>query len=274
MPGEIVDVFEDGGYRRVLGTGGRHVLVSVRPRGDAPRTVLEVHGDALRAGEAATLIRTIRRIFNLDLDLEGFYRFVEDDDLLAPIARQLHGYRPPRFASLFESILCTILGQQVNVRFALDVKRRVVCALGASVTRSRRRYFAFPTPAAVYAASPATLRALRVSRQKTRYILGVAKLFLDGALDEPKLMSLDDEAAVRTLSEITGIGRWSAEYILVRGLGRASVVPAAGTGIRAAFAHFFNRALATEEDVRRLSARWGVYKGLAAFYLRFAYYRK
>ena len=67
MPGEIVDVFEDGGYRRVLGTGGRRVLVSVRPRGDAPRTVLEVRGDALRAGEAATLIRTIRRIFNLDL---------------------------------------------------------------------------------------------------------------------------------------------------------------------------------------------------------------
>ena len=71
VPGEIVDVFEDGWYRRVLGTDGRHVLVSVRPLDVAPRTMLEVCGDALRSGEVATLIRTIRRIFNLDLDLEG-----------------------------------------------------------------------------------------------------------------------------------------------------------------------------------------------------------
>jgi DNA-3-methyladenine glycosylase II len=83
-----------------------------------------------------------------------------------------------------------------------------------------------------------------------------------------------DEDALRYLMAITGIGRWSAEYVLLRGLGRTSVVPAAGTGVRAAFSYFFHEDRLAEDGVRRLAERWGGYKGLAAFYLRFAYYKR
>jgi DNA-3-methyladenine glycosylase II len=272
VTGEVVDVFEGGYYRRVVATGARDVLVSVQPLGDVAEPQLEVTCDRLSTDETREVVRWVRRIFNLDLDLPAFYDFAVRDPLLAPVTRAFHGFRPPRFATLFEALICTILGQQVNVRFALDVKARLVRRFGRAVTHEGRTYYGFPTPDALACASPTSLRALRVSRQKARYITGIAQRVLDGALTED-LASLDDDSLIRHLTAITGIGRWSAEYVLVRGLGRTSVIPAAGTGIRAAFAHYHGRVAMTEVAVRHLAERWGRYKGLAAFYLRFAYHR-
>jgi DNA-3-methyladenine glycosylase II len=116
------------------------------------------------------------------------------------------------------------------------------------------------------------MRKLRVSRQKAKYISGIAKLFVEGSINEAEIEKNNDEDVLRGLMEINGVGRWSAEYVMMRGLGRIGVIPAVGTGIRKSFAHFFGMKKAEEEDVRRLSGKWDKYKGLAAFYLRFAYY--
>jgi DNA-3-methyladenine glycosylase II len=272
VSGEVVDVFDGGHYRRVVATRTRDVLVSVRPLGDVMKPYLEVTYDRLSTDETKDVVRWLRRIFNLDLDLHAFYHFAAHDPLLTSLTRSFHGFRPPRFATLFEALICTILGQQVNVRFALDVKARLVRRLGTTVTHAGQTYYGFPTPDAIVFASPNTLRMLRISQQKARYITGIAQRVLDGEITDD-LARLDDDALIQRLTAITGIGRWSAEYVLVRGLGRPSVIPAAGTGIRAAFAHYFGRDAMTEAEVRQLAERWGGYKGLAALYLRFAYYR-
>ena len=77
-----------------------------------------------------------------------------------------------------------MLGQQVNVRFALDVKARLVRRFGTTVTHAGRTYHGFPTPDALAAADAATLRALRISRQKARYITGIVQRVREGAITD------------------------------------------------------------------------------------------
>ncbi len=273
VPGEIVDVLEGECYVRVLRIGERDVLVRVRPL-DRSRQRLEATCDSLTSGEREVLEGKLRRIFNLDLDLEGFYAFAEGDGLLSEAVKALYGYRPPCFPSLFEGLVCTIIGQQVNVRFNLDVKRRLVKQYGRVLSLGGREYYGFPSPADLASVSGEALRALLISRQKAGYITGVAKLFVEGKLGGEKVRRLGDEEALNCLMDVRGVGRWTAEYVMIRGLGRTSAIPAVDTGMRAAFTHFFKLEKAKEGDVRRLSEKWGKWKGLAGFYLRSAYYLK
>jgi DNA-3-methyladenine glycosylase II len=273
-PGEIVDRFEEGKYQRVLRIHDRIVFFVVKPIGQPPYHKLEVTCNTALSSEVTLAKERLRRIFNLDLDLEGFYRFAANDSLLSKVTKQLEGYRVPCFPSLFESLVCTILGQQINVRFALDVKSRLVKTLGCTVQFNGREYYGFPTPASLVDVGIEEFRRLRVSRQKAGYIQGVADLFLNGKFTEAAIVNREDDEILRRLMEIKGIGRWSAEYVMIRGLGKTGVVPAAGTGMRAAFAHFFGLQKATESDVRNLARKWKSYQGLAAFYLRFIYHQR
>lgn len=274
VTGEIVDRFDGESYQRVLQIQERPVFLVAKPVGQPPHHQLEVTCNTSRSNDITRVENRLRRIFNLDLDLEGFYRGAANDTLLNQITRQFEGYRVPCFPTLFESLICTILGQQINVRFALDVKRRLVKKYGNTVLFNGREYYGFPTPASLVNVTVEEFRKLKVSRQKAGYIEGVANLILNGGLTESAIINLNDDEILRRLMEVKGIGRWTAEYVMVRGLGKASVIPAAGTGIRAAFAHFFGLQKATEEDVRRIARQWKSHQGLAAFYLRFAYHHR
>ena len=274
VPGEIVDLFQNGKYMRVLSFEGKLALVSVRFLGGTVNPRLEASCESFNQENIKRIKQKLRRVFNLNLDLQKFYEFAAKDEILTPITAEIYGYRPPCFSSLFEALVCTIIGQQVNVRFALDVKSRIVKKYGQALTVNGKTYYGFPTPEALQSATAIEMRALRVSRQKTRYITGVASLFLEGTLDEEKISRMNDEEALNFLMKIKGIGRWSSEYVLIRGFGRTSVVPAVGTGVRAAFSYFFKKERLTEDEVRTLAERWGEYKGLAAFYLRFAYNKR
>ena len=274
VPGEIVDLFQNGKYMRVLSFEDKLALLSVRFLGKTVNPRLEVSCESLNQENMKMIEQKLRRVFNLNLDLQKFYEFAAKDEVLAPITSEIYGYRPPCFSSLFEALVCTIVGQQVNVRFALDVKSRIVRRYGQALTLNGKTYYGFPTPEALQSATATEMRELRVSRQKTRYITGVASLFLEGIIDEEKVSRMNDEEALSFLTKIKGVGRWSAEYVLIRGFGRISVVPAVGTGVRAAFSYFFKKERLAEDEVRTLAERWREYKGLAAFYLRFAYYKR
>src|SRR5690606_22898744 len=101
------------------------------------------------------------------------------------------------------------------------------------------------------------LRKLGFSRQKARYVLEVARRALDGELDPARFADLDDEEAIQRLTEIPGVGRWTAENVLIRGLGRSDVIPAGDLGIRVAIQRLLGLAgRPSEAEVRELAAGW------------------
>jgi DNA-3-methyladenine glycosylase II len=128
--------------------------------------------------------------------------------------------------------------------------------------------YAFPRPEDLAAARLRDLRALKFSTRKAEYIRELGRAITSRALDLPALVAATDADVVAAITELRGLGLWTAEWYLARCLGRGDVCPAGDLGVRRAFERYYgrNRPL-SEEAVRRRARAWGPYRNLAIHYL-------
>ena len=132
----------------------------------------------------------------------------------------------------------------------------------------RLTQYGFPAPGRLAGADPAELRALGFSTAKARTIIAVAGQVAAGTLDLEALRDADDDRAMATLLALPGIGRWSAEYVMLRGLARYHVLPGDDVGARNNLRRRFGLAENAGYDaVASLSRRWQPYAGLVYFHL-------
>jgi len=128
--------------------------------------------------------------------------------------------------------------------------------------------YAFPRPDDVARCRLDSLRRRGFSRQKARALLELARAIVEEHLDLEGLAALDDEAAVVRLLQIKGVGRWTAEYVLLRGLGRLHIFPGDDVGARKALGHLLGRRKPLDyPGVRRALAPWKPYAGLVYFHM-------
>ena len=272
---EIVDLFDGRTYRRLLLAGREAALVSIRQRGGPDRAVLEVTlegpGAGSPAAEAAArrlVERSLGAASGAAADLLGFYRACAADPLLAASIRDFRGLRVAGHPSLWEALVTAILCQQVNLRFAFDIRREMALALGRRARIGGAVHVAFPSPAAVARLTPRELRRFRLSRTKAAAIRGLALAFAEGRLVEEALAGLSDEAAIETLRGFHGIGRWTAEIALLRGLARPDIFPAGDLGVvkYLAVGLLGRSARVKEDEMRRFAERWKPYRSFALVY--------
>jgi len=268
---EIVDRFDGRVYRRLIPMGRGSTIVSVAQIGSPVRGTLEVE-IAARGVEPeparSAARRLIRRTLGMAQDLRGFYRAFRADALLGEPIRRFRGLRIAGTASLWEALVTAILSQQINLRFAYDIRRELAMSFGRRATWNGETFVGFPRPEAVARLRKSTLRSFRLSRAKTVAIQGVARAFADGSLDEEEIGRLSDEEAIEKMTAIVGVGRWTAEIALLRGLGRVDIFPAADLGVVKYLAQGLlgHEARAREDDMRQYSERWRPYRGLALVY--------
>lgn len=262
------DGFERGVYSRLLLREGRPLLLRVAQRGGAegPRLVVRVTGPALDPSDGAFALEMARRLLGTGVDLAPFYRMASGDPLLGPLVERLYGLHPPGLPSVYEALVLAVTGQQVSSTVARAIRRRLVEALGPSLTLGGRRWHSFPTPQRLLEAGPEGLRALYLSRRKADYILGVARLALADHSPLQGLESLPTGEAVARLTRIRGVGRWTAEWVALRALGRLDAFPAGDLALRRMLAPPGEGPL-TEEEAREMARRWHPYEGLAVVYL-------
>lgn len=105
--------------------------------------------------------------------------------------------------------------------------------------------------------------------RKAEYIRDVSRLIVDGFLDLEKLKHcVDDQSVIEELDKIRGIGVWTAELTMIRGMHRFGVLPADDLGVRRTIAHYYRKdRMISAAEARQIAKRWGAWKGLAAFYL-------
>ncbi len=169
---------------------------------------------------------------------------------------------------LYEALLVAVVNQQVSVAAAESIRRRLYAGLGDRLTRDGVTYLGCPPPRRLLAAGTRELRALGLSRQKARYVREVAERAVTGALDRNAFDELDDEAAITKLTEIPGVGRWTAEIVLMRGLGRTDVFPAGDLGLVVAAQRVLARKeRPTEDELRAIAERWRGWRSYGALYL-------
>lgn len=259
----------DGVFRRVLPLDGALHGYLLRWSGppDAARLTLTLPGSgSARVAEAATA--EVRRLLFLDADLPGFYRLAKTDRILQNLIDPLYGLRPTLAATPFEMLVGAITAQQVNLTFALTIRRRLIQRFGRPVEVEGETVYAFPAPEALAAARVSDLWRMQFSTRKAEYIVGLARRVARGELALDRLQSLPNDEVVAELTRVRGLGRWTAEWFLARALGRGDVCPAGDLGVRKSFAYFYARGRALSEGaIRRRAAEWGPYQNLAVHYL-------
>lgn len=201
-------------------------------------------------------------------DVLPFYAACAADPLLAAAIRDFRGLRIAGWPSLWEALVTAILCQQVNLRFAYDIRRELALALGRRARIGGRVRVAFPSPRAVARLTPRELRRFRLSGNKARAIGGLARAFEAGELEEAAVAALPDEPAIEALLRFRGVGRWTAEIALLRGLARSDIFPAGDLGVvqYLAVGLLGKSARVSEEEMRRFAQRWKPHRGFALVY--------
>ncbi|HEV8309369.1 MAG TPA: DNA-3-methyladenine glycosylase [Methylomirabilota bacterium] len=263
------NVYQEGVLYRVARTGGRRVPFRLAAGGsaDCPRVTVTFDGPDTRETRAA-LRAEASRLLGSTADLRGFYRHAGRDPVLAPLVRSFYGLRPTLAPDPFEMLVGAIAAQQVNLPFAFATRARLVQRFGEPVVMDGVTVYAFPPAATLAGAEVETLRAMQFSTRKAEYIIGLARAVAEGALDLAGVAGAPDDEVIARLTAVRGLGRWTAEWFLARGLGRPDVCPADDLGVRRAFeALCFRGRPCDAARARRHALTWRPYRSLAVHYL-------
>ena len=133
-----------------------------------------------------------------------------------------------------------------------------------------RSFYAFPTPAVLAKAKVNQMIAVGLSRNKALYINELSKKVAGKELDLEGLRKMDDDTAIAELTKIKGVGPWTAEYTLIRGMGRVNSLPADDLGIQRAISQaYFKGKRTSSSEVRRVLNKFSPFSGIAAFHLMY-----
>jgi 3-methyladenine DNA glycosylase/8-oxoguanine DNA glycosylase len=175
-------------------------------------------------------------------------------DQVGPFVAPTQSRRETAFAYLVHAIV----GQQVSWAAAATFYRRLL------MLTPRRQL----TVAAVIRMRPRDMRKVGLTREKVSSIRTFALRLSTGAISLRRLGALDDDDVIQALTQLPGIGRWSAETYLVRYLGRPDVLPADDVGLRREYRIAYGlRNVPTPKAFRVVSAPWSPYRSIATWYL-------
>jgi DNA-3-methyladenine glycosylase II len=158
----------------------------------------------------------------------------------------------------FGVLIFQVIGQQLSVAATRTMLNRLLDRFGGRL----------PTPEQLLAADPDDIRAVGLSRRKVATLRELAGRFVDGRLDPDELERLPDEEVVARLTEVSGVGRWTAEGFLAIALRRADVVLPGDLALRKAIRRAYGLDhLPTQAEVVAIAEAWRPYRSLAVNYL-------
>ena len=209
----------------------------------------------------------VRELFSFSHLLGDFYRQVRQEPVLRGTERKFRGLRVPRDSSIYEALLHSIVGQQLSVRAAHHIKRRLFEAAESFLDVDGVEVPRVPTPDELTRLGEDGLRNAGLSRAKSQALLGIAEAERKGRLAGELYRSLGPEEAVERLTVERGVGPWTAENALLRGVGRTDIFVAGDLGIRVALDRFGVVPRGSPEQAARAWAQvnypgWGSYATL------------
>lgn len=266
-PTNLVDTWSDGVYRRVLRVGGGERLIAIRQTDPATVEVSALDG-SLTPAEREEMALLLDRMLGLTRDLTPVVAAFSCYEPLARLLAQLEGMKPPRYPDLWTTLVGVVPYQQVSLEAGQAISNRMIADIGPRAVYNDTVYYNYPTAEQFLRASDEQTRAWGLSVAKVKTLRSSGEAVLSGSIREDELVDLDDEAAIARLTRLHGIGRWSAQVILLRGLGRLSAFPLGDSGAQRAFKAIFGWE-AGEIDARRteLLAALNEWRGYLYFVL-------
>ena len=263
--------FQNNCFSQVVNVGGELVWVNLVSEGsvDKPRLRLELYADREFSSDVVHRVQNvINQIFSLNMPLNAFYDHIKGDSVMSQITHRLRGFKFPMTPTIFEAFVDAIVEQQISIKVARNIEERLAVMFGDAVKVDGEVFFAFPTASALVVAGVERIRQSGLSMRKAEYIYGVAKRVVEGGLDLEEMREWSLGEVVSVLDDIRGVGVWTAELTVLRGMGRFDVLPADDFGLRRVISRYYcdSRSISALE-ARQIAEGWGCWKGLAAFYL-------
>ncbi len=271
-PGNVVDRWDGRTYRRVLVVEGRPVEVAVSQAARSDATLhVEVSGVERSAEVKTAVTGVIERVLGTKTDCAGFYVTAARNAEAHRLASRFRGLKPPRFPTVFEALVNGIACQQLSLDVGMNVLNRLAEATGEAMALQTGVAYAFPLPHDVGRLTGDDLRAMGFSRQKARALLDLSQAITEGGAQVESLGGLDNEGVSKVLQGLRGVGRWTAEYVMLRGLGRLDVFPGDDAGARKRLQSWLHlQGPLSYEAVRKLVEPWHPYGGFVYFHLLLA----
>ncbi|MGH9503613.1 MAG: DNA-3-methyladenine glycosylase family protein [Terriglobales bacterium] len=181
----------------------------------------------------------------------------KSDPVLSAIIELVGPYRmefgPPEFHSLAEAIVY----QQLNGKAAVTIFKRFAALAGEPVT-----------PEGILKLTDAQLRSVGLSKQKASYLKDMAGRAARGELDFTRLPDMTDDEVIKHLTQVKGVGVWTAHMFLMFTLRRPNVLPTGDYGIQMAIKkHYKKRKMPKPEVMAKIAKSWEPYRSVACWYL-------
>lgn len=199
-------------------------------------------------------------IISAEVTLQAMRHLQKADPLLGAVIERAGPCAIQPHSDYYRSLCDSIIGQQLSVKAAATIKQRFRELFGG----------AFPEPQAILGTSIEELKSCGLSRSKAAYIQDLASHILDGTLDLAHLESKTNEAIVKDLIAVKGIGEWTAHMFLMFCMGRTDILAVGDLGIRSAIKKLYSlESLPTPSEVTEIAAQrgWHPYETIACWYL-------
>lgn len=272
-PVNIVDRFDSATYCRVLVTDNRPFEVAVsQPDRSQPMIEVLVRGQGDSPETRSVVMNFLERCLGIRRELRGFYALSARDGEIGEVIGRFRGLKPVRFPSVFEALVNGIACQQISLDAGLSVLSRLTEAAGTTFPsgdgRGKEVVHAFPGPSDLARLDEKDLREIGFSGQKSRFIIELSRAIVEEELDLEGLEGLDNKSAFESLRQIRGIGRWTAEYALLRGMGRLDIFPGDDVGVRKKLLSVLHlEGPLSYEGTEELVSGWQPYSGFVYLHL-------
>ena len=264
------DSLEGGVYRRLLDLDGHLVLASVSSSGtvDSPQLEVELQGQDMTLGVADTAADAVGWLLGVEQDLASFYDLAGQDPNMAGIVQRFRGLHLPHTASVFEALVLGILGQQIATNVARIIRTLLIETYGPHEDFDGETYYAFPRPEVLASVPVEELRGLKLSWRKAEYVQGIALAALDsGGRNLEDFERLADDEVVKAATALRGIGNWTAQWLLIRALGRPDGLPLGDLALRRVVSQlYFEGVPVTDAQVEGFCQRWRPWRTYATVY--------
>jgi AraC family transcriptional regulator of adaptative response / DNA-3-methyladenine glycosylase II len=259
IPG--VERVDATGYARTVKVGDATGAIQIRPAREGHSLLLTVSPNLTR--ELSQLVGRARRLFDLSADPMEIGEHLAGDEMLAPLVRERPGLRVPGAWNGFEVAIRAILGQQVSVKAASTLCGRLVRRYGQALETPPGDGLShlFPNPDRL---AEADLAGLGMSSARAGAIQALSKAVAGGELILGTAGSLEE--VIEQLTEVPGIGAWTAHYIAMRVYGEPDAFPAGDLALRRALAGEGEKE-ATAAAVEARSQSWRPWRAYAAMHL-------
>ena len=259
-------------WMRLLDLEGKTVPVTVKSAGNIenPRLLVEIPKE---------MEKNWKRIERVILDIHGLrdvsdlYEFMERDSVLRGIKEKLYGFGGAGLmaVSVYEGVVKSIIQQQISLKVAENITANVVERYGNRVKFLGNTIYGFPNPEVLSKLDILDLRKCGLSTRKSEYIKELSIEVCKG-FDLEDLRNKENDEIIEVLTSFRGVGKWSAELIMVATIGR-NVIPADDLGVRKAISYFyFDNELQPPERIRNFAERkFGRFLRDCLVYLLMAY---